>query len=141
MAGRTSFPFTEAYAATKDGHIGFTRVMRGDYRRQGVSASSLILGPIREAGIGQRTAQEVEVKLPPRAFTVSRAQVGKATVRAIRKDKAEIALLPGPGKPMRALMDRFPGLGPSMNRISGTEATMRSVAEYRELQVSAMAGH
>jgi NAD(P)-dependent dehydrogenase (short-subunit alcohol dehydrogenase family) len=45
MAGRTSFPFTEAYAAGKDGLIGFTRVLRGDYRSHGVSGSTLILGP------------------------------------------------------------------------------------------------
>ena len=38
MAGRTSFPFTEAYGAAKDGLIGFTRVLRGDYRRRGISA-------------------------------------------------------------------------------------------------------
>ena len=38
MAGRTSFPYTEAYAGAKDGLIGFTRVLRADYRRRGVSA-------------------------------------------------------------------------------------------------------
>lgn len=132
MAGRTSFPFTEAYGAAKDGLIGFSRVLRGDYRRRGVSASTLILGPVREAGVGQRTAEEVGIKLPPKPFTVSPEAVAKATVRAIVKDKAEIALLPGPGKAMRAVMDRFPGLGPSMNRISGAEASMRTVTEYRE---------
>jgi hypothetical protein len=63
---------------------------------------------------------------------VSPASVGKATVRAIVKDKAEIALLPGPGKMMRAIMDRFPGLGPAMNRATGAEKTMITVAAYRE---------
>ena len=137
MAGRTSFPFTEAYAAAKDGLIGFTRVMRGDYRRQGVSASTLILGPVRDEGAGHRTAEEVGIRLPPKMFTVSPAAVARATVRAIRKDKAEIVLLPGPGKGLRAGMDRFPGLGPRMNRVSGAEATMRTVAEYREASVRA----
>lgn len=41
MAGRVSFPFTEAYAASKDGLIGFTRVLRSDYSARGVSASVL----------------------------------------------------------------------------------------------------
>ena len=31
MAGRVSFPYTEVYAAAKDGLIGFTRVLRSDY--------------------------------------------------------------------------------------------------------------
>ena len=65
MAGRVSFPAAEPYAAAKDGLIGFTRVLRADYRRRGVSSSSLILGPVREAGVGQRTAEEVGLKLPP----------------------------------------------------------------------------
>ena len=35
MAGRVSFPYTEAYTAAKDGLIGFTRVLRSDYRARG----------------------------------------------------------------------------------------------------------
>ena len=131
MAGRLSFPYSEAYAAAKDGLIGFTRVLRADYRSQGVSASSLILGPVGEAGLGARTAEEVGLKLPPVGL-VSPAKIGKLTVRAIRKDKAELTVLPGPGKLLRASMDRFPGLGPAMNRVTGTGKAMRTVADYRE---------
>ena len=131
MAGRLSFPYSEAYAAAKDGLIGFTRVLRADYRSRGVSASSLILGPVGEAGLGARTAEEVGLKLP-RVGLVSPAKIGKLTVRAIRKDKAELAVLPGPGKLLRASMDRFPGLGPAMNRMTGTSKAMQTVADYRE---------
>lgn len=131
MAGRVSFPNSEAYAAAKDGLIGFTRVLRADYRARGVSASTLILGPVGEAGVGARTAEEVGIKLPPVGL-VSPAKVGKLTVRAIRRDKPELAVLPGPGRLLRALIDRFPGLGPALNRASGTTKTMRTVAEYRE---------
>src|SRR5437763_1297019 len=83
-----------------------------DDRARGVSASTLILGPVGEAGVGARTADEVGLKLPP--FLVSPARIGKATVRAIERDKAELTLMPGPGKLLRALMDRFPGMGPAM---------------------------
>ena len=131
MAGRLSFPYSEAYAAAKDGLIGFTRVLRADYRSRGVSASSLILGPVGEAGLGARTAEEVGLKLP-RVGLVSPAKIGRLTVRAIRKDKAELAVLPGPGKLLRASMDRFPGLGPAMNRMTGTSKAMQTVADYRE---------
>ena len=89
MAGRTSFPFTEAYAAAKDGLIGFNRVLRGDYRRRGVSGSALILGPVRDAGVGARTAEEVGLRC---RASVTPAQVGKAPLRAILKDKAELAV-------------------------------------------------
>src|SRR5438270_6291067 len=137
MAGRTAFPFTEAYGAAKDGLIGFTRVLRADYRSRGVSASSLILGPVRDTGVGHRTAEEVGLKLPPKALTVSPKAIGEATVRAITKDKTELVLLNGPGKTIRAVMDRFPGLGPRMNKVSGAEATMRTVADHRERQAQA----
>jgi short-subunit dehydrogenase len=131
MAGRVSFPYTEAYAAAKDGLIAFTRVLRADYRRRGVSGSTLILGPVGEEGVGARTADQVGIRLPPVGL-VSPRKIAKVTVRAIRADKAELAVLPGPGKLMRALMDRFPGMGPAMNRATGTGRTMRAVADYRE---------
>ena len=136
MAGRVSFPFTEAYAAGKDGLVGFTRVLRGDYRRRGVSASTLILGPVRDTGAGPRTAEEVGIKPPP--FGVTGAAVGRATVRAIRKDKAELAVLPGPGRTLRAVLDRFPILGPAMNRATGIQKTMQTIADHREREALAM---
>lgn len=131
MAGRVSFPYAEAYAAAKDGLIGFTRVLRGDYRRCGVSGSALILGPVGEAGVGARTAEEIGINLPPIGL-ISPAKVGKATIRAIVTDKAELAVLPGPGKLIRAIMDRFPAMGPAMNRATRADETMLTIAEYRE---------
>ena len=131
MAGRVSFPYTEMYAAAKDGLIAFTRVLRADYRGSGVRSSTLILGAVGEAGVGARTAEEVGITLPPVGL-VSPAKIGKLTVRAIRRDKAELAVVPGPGKFLRALMDRFPALGPTMNRVSGANKSMLAVAEYRE---------
>jgi short-subunit dehydrogenase len=131
MAGRVGFPYTEAYAAAKDGLIAFTRVLRADYRTRGVSGSTLVLGAVGEAGVGARTAEEVGLKLPPVGL-VKPAKIARLAVRAIRHDKTELAVLPGPGKLLRGLMDRFPGLGPAMNRATGTAKTMRTVAEYRE---------
>lgn len=134
MAGRLSFPYTEAYAAAKDGLIAFTRVLRADYRARGVSGSTLILGPVGEAGLGARTAEEVGIKLPPVGL-VSPAKIGKLTIRAIRSDKAELVVVPGPGKLLRGVVDRFPSLGPAMNRATGANKTMATVAEYREREV------
>lgn len=132
MAGRTSFPITEAYAAAKDGLIGFTRVLRGDYRHRGVSGSTLILGPVRDAGAGVRTAEEVGIKAPSGPLTVTPAQVANAAVHAIVKDKAELTVMPGPGRMLRAIMDRFPGMGPAMNHAARLDKTMLAVAEFRE---------
>jgi short-subunit dehydrogenase len=130
MAGRVSFPHSEPYAAAKDGLIGFTRVLRGDYRRRGVSASTLILGPIRGAGVGARTTEEIGLDPPP--FGATASTVGAAAVRAIVKDKPELVVMPGPGRTLRSILDRFPDAGPRINRISGVERTMVTVAEFRE---------
>ena len=133
IAGRAGFPFTEAYAASKDGLIAFGRVVRNDFRKDGVSASSVILGAVKDTGIGQRTLDETGLK-GNAAFMVAPEKVAKAVVRAIRKDKAEIVVMPGPGRLMKALMDLFPGFGSTMNRVSGAERLMATVAEFREAE-------
>lgn len=135
MAGRVGFPFTEAYGAAKDGLIGFTRVLRGDYRARGVSASVLILGAIRGAGQGQRTLDEM--RRSTSFFMAPVEMVAKAVLRAIDKDKAEIVVMPGPGRFMRALIDFFPGMGPWMNNQMGVNKTMREVQDFRKSQTPA----
>jgi len=131
IAGRVAFPYTEAYAAAKDGLIGFTRVLRNDYRGRGVSASVIVLGAIRDSGQGQRTSDELGLEMP-RFSTSPAGAVGEAVLKAIREDRVEIVLMPGPGRLMKALMDLFPGFGPKMNQMAGADATMRRVIELRK---------
>lgn len=133
IAGHVGFPTTEAYAASKDGLIAFSRVFRNDYRPSGVSASSIILGAVKNTGLGQRTLDELDVKTNT-AFMVAPEKVARAVLRAIDKDKAEIVVMPGPGRLMKALMDFFPGFGPAITRISGGDKFMATVADYREAQ-------
>lgn len=131
IAGRVGFPYTETYAAAKDGLIGFTRVLRNDYRNRGVSASVIVLGAIRDAGQGQRTADELGLKMPAMGTSPAKV-VGKAVLAAIQRDRAEIVVLPGPGRLIKALMDLFPSMGRAMNQAVGANATMRSVIEHRK---------
>jgi short-subunit dehydrogenase len=139
MAGRVSFPFTEAYAAAKDGLIGFTRVLRSDYRARGVSASVLILGAIRGAGQGQRMLDEAG--LPSSRFMAPADAVADAVVRVVRKDRAEVAVMPGPGRLLRALLDYFPGLGPALNDALGSRRSMEQVIQPRAGHDDRAAGH
>jgi len=131
IAGRVGFPYTEAYAAAKDGLIGFTRVLRNDYRDRGVTASVIVLGAIRGAGQGQRTSEEVGITMP-RFGTSPASAVAKAVITAIREDRPEVVVMPGPGRLMKALMDLFPGLGRSMNEKLGAKATMQRVIAFRK---------
>ncbi|HSS89989.1 MAG TPA: SDR family oxidoreductase [Streptosporangiaceae bacterium] len=137
MAGRVSFPHTEVYAAAKDGVIGFTRVLRSDYRPHGVSASVLILGAVRDAGQGQRMLDESGMKAS--RFMVPAEAVARAVVKAVKKDRAELVIMPGPGRLLRAVMDYFPGLGPAVNRAAGADATMQKIIELRDAKTDVSA--
>jgi hypothetical protein len=53
---------------------------------------------------------------------------------AVQKDQAELVIMPGPGRLIRALMDYFPGLGPAVNRAAGTSTTMQKIIERRDAQ-------
>ena len=130
MAGRVSFPYTEVYAAAKDGLIGFTRVLRSDYHARGVSASVLILGAIRGTGQGQRMLDESGMKAS--GFMAPAESVAHAVIKAVAKDRAELVVMPGPGRLLRAIMDYFPALGPALNRAAGASATMQKIIELRE---------
>src|SRR5512142_2277249 len=83
MAGRVSFPYTEAYAAAKDGLIGFTRVLRSDYHARGAS---------RGAGQGQRMLDEAGMKAS--RFMAPAESVAQAVIKAAAKDKAELVVMP-----------------------------------------------
>jgi short-subunit dehydrogenase len=135
MAGRLSFPYTEVYAAAKDGLIGFTRVFRSDYRERGVSASVLILGAIKGAGQGQRMMDQAGLR--GAAYMAPARSVALAVVRAVQKDRTEMVIMPGPARFLRAVTDYFPGLGPAMNRAAGTRATMQKIVEQRNAEAGA----
>ena len=137
MAGRVSFPYTEVYAAAKDGLIGFTRVLRADYHAHGVSASVLILGAIRGAGQGQRMLEESGMTAS--GFMAPAESVARAVMKAVTKDRAELVIMPGPGRLLRAVMDYFPALGPALNRAAGATTTMQKIIEQREAKADAAA--
>src|SRR5712691_10060395 len=134
MGGRVGFPFTEVYSACKDGLIGFTRVLRTDYRTAGVSSSVIILGSIGGAGTGARTMEEMNLHLSAmdKAFLSPPEAVAQAVLKSIRRDKAEIVIMPGPGRLLRALMDLFPGMGSMMGQMAAP--VMKQVVDFRERQ-------
>jgi short-subunit dehydrogenase len=134
MGGSVGFPYTEVYSAAKDGLIGFTRVLRADYRKNGVSSSVLILGPIGGAGTGARTMEEMNLHMSAmdKAFMSPPEAVAQAVLKSIRRDKAEIVIMPGPGRLMRALMTLFPGMGSIMGQMGAP--VMKQVVDFREHQ-------
>ena len=137
MAGRVSFPYTEVYAAAKDGLIGFTRVLRSDYHARGVSASVLILGAIRGTGQGQRMLDDADMKTS--RYMAPAETVAQAVIKAVRKDRTELIVMPGPGRLLRAILDYYPRLGPAMNRAAGASTTMQQIIQLREVTTDSAA--
>jgi short-subunit dehydrogenase len=136
LGGHIGFPHTEVYSACKDGLIAFTRVLRADYRKVGVSSSVLILGSIGGAGTGARTMEEMHLHMSAmgKAFMSPPEAVARAVVKSIKRDKAETVIMPGPGWLMYTLLGIFPGMGPLMNQMGGATALMKQIADFREQQ-------
>jgi len=96
----------------------------------------VVLGAVRDVGLGQRTIDETGLPAST-AFMVRPEKVARAVVRAIEKDEAEIVVMKGPGRLIRALLDLFPALGGVLNRVSGAEEYMGRVADFRESAAAA----
>jgi short-subunit dehydrogenase len=74
------------YTATKSGLRGFAHVLRVQSRRKGVGVSLVTPGPIRDVGMWARGGQKLPGIIRPQAP----ADVGKAVVRAIEENLAEV---------------------------------------------------
>ena len=74
------------YTATKFGLRGFAHVLRVQMKRKNVGVSLVTPGPIRDAGMFARGGG----KPPALIGTSSPADVGKAVVRAIERNAAEV---------------------------------------------------
>jgi len=66
-----------------------------------------------------------------RAMASSPGAVAHAVVQAIKRDRAIVVVMPGPGGLMKSLMDAFPGLGPRMNAMGGATALVKRLAALR----------
>jgi short-subunit dehydrogenase len=90
LAAKAPSPRSGLYNATKFGLRGFALGVRADLAGSGVGASLVLPGFIREAGMFANSG----AKPPPGMGTSSPEEVGVAVVRAIERDRAEIAVAP-----------------------------------------------
>jgi short-subunit dehydrogenase len=90
LSGKAPSPRTAIYNATKFGLRGFALGLRADLAPKGVGVSLLSPGFIREAGM----FSDAGAKPPPGMGTGTPEQVGAGAVKAIERDKAEVAVAP-----------------------------------------------
>lgn len=92
LAGKAASPRSSIYNATKFGLRGFALGLRADLGPKGVGVSLISPGFIREAGM----FADAGAKPPPGMGTGTPEQVGAAVVKAVERDKVEIAVAPLP---------------------------------------------
>ena len=90
LAGKAASPRGSLYNASKFGLRGFALGLRHDLAPQGIGVSVVAPGFVREAGM----FADSKAKAPPGLGTTTPERVGDAVVRAIEKNKMEIAVAP-----------------------------------------------
>jgi short-subunit dehydrogenase len=115
LAGKAASPRSAMYNATKFGLRGFALGFRQDLHGSGVSASLVLPGFIREAGM----FADAKTKPPPGVGTGTPEQVGAAVVNAVEQDRAEIVVAPPQQRALTAFGQAFPSIAALVQRGQG----------------------
>lgn len=132
MAAKLPTAYHSVYASAKAGLSAFTRAWRTEYHNHGVSGSVLLLGAVDKVGMMQQMQLDSGSKPPAASPLASPESVAQAVVTAVRRDKIEMTVMPGPGKLMSVLTEMFPSLGQVMVKKLGINDFMRDVALARQ---------
>ncbi len=90
LSGKSATPLSSVYNATKFGLRGFALGLRADLDRRGIGVSIVSPGTIREAGMYADSGADPI----PGLGTSSPEEVADAVVKAIQRNKPEIAVAP-----------------------------------------------
>jgi NAD(P)-dependent dehydrogenase (short-subunit alcohol dehydrogenase family) len=132
LAGKTGPACTGAYAASKAGLVALARTLRCEYEGTGVTASVVVPGFVRGAGMYGRGEAKSGVGASWLMGTVTSEAVARAVLRAVRGDDPELMVQRGPTRLALAAAELFPGLvGKRLNRWVGSDRFFRRWAEAR----------
>lgn len=127
LSGKVGSPGSALYSATKFGLRGFASGLRCDLHRSGVGCSIVFPGFVRDAGL----FAEAGVKLVPGVGTVTAAQVGRAVVKAIRSNRAEVDVAPVPLRLGTLAAGLFPGTSVAVQARLGTRISNQLAEVYQ----------
>lgn len=125
LSGKVASPRSSIYNATKFGLRGFALGLRADLAPKGIGVSLVSPGFVREAGMFADSG----AKPPPGMGTTTPDRVAAATVRAIERDKAEIAVAPLPQRAMSHLGLLSPGIAVRAQSGAAGQRAARAVAD------------
>jgi short-subunit dehydrogenase len=132
IAAKAPPPYATAYAATKAALIALSQSIRAEYREYGISASAVVPGFVRDAGMYHRASTRSGVQVSRLLGTSSPVDVAQAVIRALDKDQAEIIVNKGPMRFLAALIQLSPDFGTWIGRLTGADKTLRGWANINE---------
>lgn len=125
LSGKAASPRSSIYNATKFGLRGFALGLRADLAPKGVGVSLVSPGFIREAGM----FADAGAKPPPGFGTGTPDQVGAAVVKAIERDKVEVAVAPVAQRALAHIGLVSPGIAVKVQSGSAGQKAAKAVAE------------
>jgi short-subunit dehydrogenase len=125
LAGKKAVPYDAVYGATKAGLVEWTSALRMELAGTGVGLSVVCPGYVTDEGMfarfGMRPLWTVGSSTPSR--------VAGATVRAIRRNRAEVIVNSMPARPALAMYALFPGMADRLLRALGVVEFQRRKLE------------
>jgi short-subunit dehydrogenase len=125
LSGKSATPLSSIYNATKFGLRGFALGLRADLDPLGIGVSIVSPGTIREAGMYADSG----AKPIPGLGTGSPKQVADAVVRAIERNKVEIAVAPLRQRALAHFALSNPGISVKVASGDAGQKAAASVAE------------
>lgn len=125
LSGKTASARSSLYNATKFGMRGFALAMREDLRPHKVGVSTVFPGFIRDAGMFADSG----AKLPPGVGTRSPRDVARAVVRAVERNRAEVAVAPVGLRLLAVLGGAAPSVSAALQRAIGGDKIAEGMVE------------
>jgi short-subunit dehydrogenase len=125
ISGKVATPRSSLYNGTKFGLRGFAFAMREDLRGTGVGVTTVFPGFISDAGMWA----DGGLDLPTGIGTKKPEQVGKAVIKGIEKDKAEIDVASLPLRFWGWLAGPAPNAVAAINRRGGGDEMADALTE------------
>lgn len=125
LAGLIAAGHSSLYNATKFGLRGFALALRQDLHGTGVGVSVVLPGFISDAGMFADSGAEVPTGLGTR----TPAQVARATLSAVHRDRGEVVVAPVFDRVGARFGGLAPMLGARLARVTGTGKTTEQIAQ------------
>jgi short-subunit dehydrogenase len=125
LAGKAASPASSIYSATKFGLRGFALGLREDLRGQHVGVSVVVPGFIRDAGMFADAGAHLPRWVPTRAPE----DVADAVIRAVERNRAEVAVAPISLRLGASFAGVAPSVAASVSRRLGNERIAFDLSE------------